>query len=104
MKRRVRELGDGGVQAYLIKQVTKHGGTAEHFQVPGKVGPPDLIIYWPGPVVHFAETKAAGGKLEPWQERDHTRRRAMGFVVKVIWTKEQAADYALKYRLLALMA
>jgi len=38
--------------------------------------------------MHFVETKATGCKPTPMQEREHARLRAMGFVVKVIDSKE----------------
>jgi hypothetical protein len=34
--------------------------------------------------MHFVETKATGCKPTPMQEREHTRLRAMGFVVRVL--------------------
>jgi hypothetical protein len=92
-RRKVKELGRHGVQAYMIERVEDCGGKAEHFVTPGKVGPPDLIISWPGAIVHFAETKTIGGRLEPWQKRDHDRRRAMGFLVVVPWNHDQVDDY-----------
>ncbi len=91
--RPIRELGKGGVQSYLMELVEAAGGMPEHFATPGKVGPPDLIITWPYANIHFAETKTKDGKLEPWQIRDHERRRKLGCIVVVIWTKDQAEFY-----------
>jgi hypothetical protein len=101
--KRVRELGKGGVQSYLIEQVELHGGVAEHFETPGKVGPPDLLVIWPhrlrwsAPDIHFVETKTEGGVLKPWQKRDHARRRKLGCIVAVIWSVEQADNYVRRH-------
>lgn len=82
------------------------GGTCEKLVTPGAVGPPDGLVCWPAQRIgtngdaiffpasaEFAETKSKDGKLEPWQERDHARRRRMGFEVFVLWTEEQVEAY-----------
>jgi len=81
------------VEDYLTEQVELKGGVCEKFVTPGKVGPPDRIISWPHGIVDFAETKSKDGVLESWQERDHERRRAMGFLVVVLWSREHVNDY-----------
>lgn len=97
----VLELGKGGVQDYLFEQVELHGGMCEHFTSPGKVGVPDCIVTWPAfsfARIHFVETKTIGGKLESWQERDHARRRKLGCIVFVLWTKRQVEDYVERFK------
>lgn len=94
------------IERLLVEGVEALGGTCEKFVSPGKIGVPDRIISWPvgspqardisggwTPATEFAETKALGGKLESWQERDHARRRAMGFEVHVPWSEEQVEAY-----------
>lgn len=96
----IKELGPGGVQQYLIEQVGLYGGRWDHFKSPGKIGVPDGIVTWPAhgwARIHFVETKTIGGKLEPWQERDHAERRALGCFVRVIWTKSMVDTYVREY-------
>ena len=45
------------------------------------------------PTTEFIETKAPGGRLSVLQARDHARRRAMGFLVHVIWNMDLAEAY-----------
>jgi hypothetical protein len=95
-----KELGPGGVQQYLKDQVIKHGGMYDHFTSPGKKGVPDLIITWPEfgwARIHFIETKTIGGKVKPWQEKDHKARRAMGAQVFVLWSKAAVDTYLQQY-------
>lgn len=87
------------MQRHLMDCVRVAGGVAEHFETPGKIGPPDLIISWDGGIIHFAETKTTGGVLEPWQSRDHERRRKMGFYVFVPWTKLDVDCYIIEIEL-----
>jgi len=85
------------VENYLVEMVEAHGGMCEKFVTPGKVGPPDRIASYTDARIHFIETKTISGTLESWQKRDHARRRKLGFVVVVLWTKEQVDEYANKY-------
>jgi hypothetical protein len=96
----VKELGPGGVQAYLFEQVELLSGMCEHFKSPGKVGVPDCIVTWPAygfARVHFVETKTIGGELSSAQERDHARRRKMNCHVFVFWTKAQIDEYVQRF-------
>jgi hypothetical protein len=84
------------VETYLTERVEALGGTCEKFVTPGKVGPPDRIISWKHGltgIIDFAETKSKDGVLESWQERDHKRRRAMGFLVVVLWDEAGVDEY-----------
>jgi hypothetical protein len=49
---------------------------------------PDRIVTMPGGRIIFVELKRFGKKPEVMQERDHQRRREMGFDVRVIDSKE----------------
>lgn len=99
------------VEAYLVKRVKEAGGLCEKFVSPANRSVPDRIVSAPPrryvsrvspypngghyplqytlpPRVIFVELKAPGKKPTAAQERDHEQRRAMGFDVRVIDTKE----------------
>lgn len=98
----VKEMGPTGVQVYFKEQVALHGGLAEHFTTPGKKGPPDFLVTWPAygwARLHLVECKTIGGALDPWQVRDHERRRKLGCHVYVLWTKAQVDQYVARHTL-----
>lgn len=72
------------IEAYLVKRVKELGGVAEKFVSPGKSGVPDRIVMLPGGLLLFVECKATGKKAAPAQQRDHDRRRALGFGCYVV--------------------
>lgn len=72
------------VEAYLVKRVKDEGGVAEKFVSPSRRAVPDRICSYPDEHVFYAECKATGKKATPEQERDHERRRALGFRVYVV--------------------
>ena len=93
---------ENAVESLLCTGVLRLGGVCEKFESPGTVGVPDRIISWPMHAdamhgypawIEFVETKSDEGKVEPWQARDHARRRKMGFRVSVLWTKDQVAEF-----------
>jgi len=92
-------MRESAIEKYLHQQVRKAGGDTRKWVCPGRRGVPDRIVMWPprvtqnDPQTDFVETKAPDGRLEPWQKREHKRLRDMGFVVRVIWTKEQVDSY-----------
>jgi hypothetical protein len=100
-------MRESKIEGYLRAEIAKLGGWMEKHVSPGTRGPPDNIVMWGAlhknayvigfgvalPLVEFIETKAPGGELSVLQQRDHERRRAMGFQVHVIWTMEQAEAY-----------
>lgn len=98
------------VEDYLIVRVAVNGGQSEKFTSPNRRFVPDQIVMWPGyrqvvhdppffttraagPEVHFVECKAPGEKCTPGQLRDHARRRALGFRVEVLDTKDAVDAY-----------
>lgn len=81
------------VEDYLVEQTTARGALCEKIKVPRYCGMPDRTVSWPGGVLHYAETKTVGGRLSIRQKRDHAKRRALGFEVLVIWTKEHVDEY-----------
>ena len=93
------------IEAYLVRQVAKIGGVAEKFTSPNRRSVPDRIVWFPmydqtgrqlsrdfGHVI-LVELKAPGKKPTEAQERDHKKRRAMGFRVEVIDTKEGVDEF-----------
>lgn len=91
------------IEAYLVAEVAKRGGMAEKFSSPGKRNVPDRIVTWPTdgiddfdrPQVRidFVECKATGEKPTVPQQRDHDRRRKMGFIVVVVDSYEAVDKY-----------
>lgn len=77
------------IEAYLVKRVKEAGGIAYKFTSPQRRSVPDRLVLLPGGRVEFVETKATGRKPTPMQLREHERLRALGFVVRVIDSKEQ---------------
>ena len=84
-------MREAAVERYLVEQVEGHGGMCEKF-TSARRGVPDRIVSWPGRV-DFVETRTVGGRLSVRQKRDHAKRRALGFEVRVIWTREQVDEY-----------
>ncbi len=103
-------MRESKIEGYLRTEIAKLGGVAEKFVSPGKKGPPDQLVSWPGrtgvgerfiygamykgiPAVEFIETKAPKKGPTVLQRRDHMRRRMDDFQVHVISTMEQAEEY-----------
>jgi hypothetical protein len=82
-----------------VREVAKAGGTAEKFISAGRRDVPDRIVTWISPLLDFVELKAPGEKPTPGQLRDHARRRARGYSVLVIDSKE-GVDLYVKARAL----
>ena len=85
---------EGDVERALVKRVEKElGGMCEKFTSPGRRSVPDRIVSLPGGRLIFVELKAPGKTPSKLQQRDHERRRAMGFDVRVIDTLEDARAF-----------
>ena len=76
------------IEAYLVKRIHAIGGECEKFASPMKRSVPDRIVTMPGARIVWVELKRFGRQPEVMQERDHQRRREMGFDVRVIDSKE----------------
>ena len=76
------------IEAYLVKRIHAIGGECEKFASPMKRSVPDRIVTMPGGKLIFVELKRHGKQPSELQERDHQRRREMGFDVRVIDSKE----------------
>ena len=91
-------MRESEVERYLVKRIEALGGTCEKFKSPNRRFVPDRIIFWPAglftfaPVPVFVEVKAPGKEPNAGQQRDHDRRRAAGYVVYVIDSKEQVDE------------
>ena len=81
------------IEAVLVARVKSLGGMCEKFTSPGRRSVPDRIISLPGGRIIFVECKAPGKVPTDLQERDHERRRELGFKVFVIDTIEQAKNF-----------
>ncbi len=100
-------MRESKIEGYLRTEIAKLGGWCEKHVSPGTRGAPDNLVMWPADphcyaagdlvgeptTVEFIETKAPKKGPNALQQRDHARRRAMGFVVHVISTMEQAEAY-----------
>jgi hypothetical protein len=85
---------EGDVERALVKRVEKElGGICEKFTSPGRRSVPDRIVSLPGGRIIFVELKAPGKTPSRLQLRDHERRRAMGFDVRVIDNLEDARAF-----------
>ena len=85
---------EGDIERALVKRVEKElGGICEKFTSPGRRSVPDRIISLPGGHIIFVELKAPGKTPSRLQQRDHERRRSMGFDVRVIDNLEDARAF-----------
>lgn len=78
------------IEKALVERVKALGGMCEKFTSPSRRGVPDRLVTLPGGRIVFVELKAPGKALSVLQERDHSRRRALGCSVFVIDSLEAA--------------
>ena len=85
---------EADIRKHLIKRVSAHGGLVEKRVPAGRRGPPDEIVTWPWGAMDLVETKRPkGGKVEPWQKRDHEMRAKLCVPVYLLWTIQDVEDY-----------
>lgn len=77
------------LETRLRKGVERMGGLCEKFTSPGRRSVPDRLVTMPGGKVWFVEMKAPGKDATLLQALDHERRRAMGFDVRVLNSREK---------------
>jgi hypothetical protein len=77
------------IEAALCKRVKELGGICDKYSSPSRRAVPDRLIMLPDKTLIFVECKAPNKVPTNAQYRDHERRRAMGFDVRVISTMEQ---------------
>lgn len=85
------------IEERLKTGVNAMGGLCLKFVTPGMRGAPDRIILWRG-TTRFVETKTLHGQVSPLQRSYHTRLRAQGFDVAVLWTIEQVDRYVINLK------
>lgn len=72
------------IETYLRERVKAAGGWAPKWESPGNNGVPDRIVFFPGNVIVFVETKAPGKKPTPIQQAQHRKLKKLGCRVTVI--------------------
>ena len=88
-------MRESAIEKILCARVKSLGGLCEKFASPGRRNVPDRILSFPNGKVVFVELKATGEVPTPAQLRDHARRRAMGFDVRVIASSEAAHAFTI---------
>ena len=83
---------EGEIEAHLKKRVEQLGGEIRKLAWVGRRGAPDRMVWWPGPVLAFVEVKAPGGRVSVLQEREMARLSEAGFIVAVVWSKEDVNE------------
>lgn len=84
-----KDIKESDIENYLVRKVKRLGGTAEKFKTPGRRSAPDRLLCFICGRAVFVECKAPGKKPTEKQYADHGRRRALGFKVYVVDTKEK---------------
>jgi hypothetical protein len=89
-------IRESKIEDYFCREVEKAGGRVDKFTSPGRRGVPDRLVTWPRggwAKMDLVELKTVGGALDPLQIQDHRERKALGCIVRVIWTKRQVDEY-----------
>ena len=86
-------MRESTVEKRLKRGIEALEGLCEKFPSPGRRSVPDRLVSLPGGRIVFVELKAPGKEPTPLQEKDHKRRRALGFEVRVIDTVEKVDEF-----------
>ncbi|MBB6670260.1 VRR-NUC domain-containing protein [Cohnella nanjingensis] len=86
------------IESYLRDQVRDAGGRAMKWNSPGNSGVPDRIVFLPGKVTVFVETKAPGKKPTALQQSQHRKLAGLGHHVRVIDSREQVDELLTEFR------
>ncbi|EOB3108288.1 VRR-NUC domain-containing protein [Yersinia enterocolitica] len=81
-------IREDSIEDNLVKEVKKAGGIAYKFISPGRRSVPDRLVLLPGGKVIFVECKAPGEKPTAAQIREHEKIRVLGFIVRVLDSKD----------------
>lgn len=84
---------EADLEADLREFIDMLGGLSYKFTSPNRKGVPDRIWLFNREFWGMVEMKAPGGRLEPWQQREHERLRGKGIRVDVIWNEDQLLDF-----------
>ena len=81
-------IREESVESYLVCRVKERGGEARKLVDLGRKGFPDRTCMFDNRHVFYVETKPPKGhEVYPWQARQHTKLRAMGYNVYVARTR-----------------
>ena len=80
----MKQILEKHIEKALVKKVKSLGGLCEKYTSPSRRAVPDRLVSMPGGDIIFVEVKRPGGKVTEAQQRDHDRRRALGFKVMVV--------------------
>lgn len=87
------EMRESTIEKRLKLSIEALGGMCEKYVSPGRRSVPDRIISLPHGRIIFVELKAPKKGPTPLQAKDHARRRALGFNVRVIDTVEKVDEF-----------
>lgn len=91
--RRMKNVRENEVEAYLRRQVEKLGGLCLKIPADYMRGVPDRIVLLPHGVLVWVETKRpSGGRVSGSQLVVHEMLRRLGQQVVIVWSKEDADD------------
>lgn len=99
MSRPDGEVREAVIERFLIDQLAvlnrvRFRCKAKKIGGPGWRGWPDRMVLYDGPSTHWLEIKRPkGGKFEPLQLLTHRKLRELGFVVRVVNTKDLVTEY-----------
>ena len=81
------------IEKKLREEVKKLGGIALKFSSQTYTGMPDRIVLMPGGKISFAEIKSTGKKPTKLQALQISKLIELGFIVRVIDSKETLTDF-----------
>ena len=86
-------MRESTIEKRLKRGIEALGGLCEKFTSPGRRSVPDRLVSLPGGRIVFVELKAPKKEPTALQAKDHARRRALGFDVRVINTVEKVDEF-----------
>ena len=91
--RRMKNVRENEVEAYLRRQVEKLGGLCLKIPADYMRGIPDRIVLLPHGVLVWVETKRpSGGRVSGSQLVVHEMLRRLGQQVVIVWSREDADE------------